>query len=251
MRDDILRHFRVAPERVAVVGNGVDAEEYRRTAADDALRRHGVDPARPYVLFVGRVSRQKGILHLVRAVRWLPPAVQLVLCAGTPDTPEVERELAAAVAEVRASRGGVIWIREMLDRASVIQLYSHAAVFCCPSVYEPFGIINLEAMACEAPVVATAVGGIPDVVRDGETGILVPVRLRGEAAVEPAEPERLSRELAAAAGGLLADPERARAMGRAGRRRVEACFSWRAVAKQTLALYESLTSGQPSASSDQ
>jgi glycogen synthase len=239
MRDDILRHFRVAPERVAVIGNGVDTEGYRPTGAADALGRYGIDRSRPYVLFVGRVSRQKGILHLVRALRWLPREVQLVLCASTPDTAELAAKLATAVAEAGASRGGLIWIREMVDRPTVVQLYSHAAVFCCPSLYEPFGIINLEAMACEVPVVASAVGGIPGVVQDGETGLLVPVeRLDQEGAFEPAQPEVFSRRLAEAIGALLADPARRRAMGVAGRRRAEALFSWRAVATQLLAVYE-------------
>jgi len=237
MRDDLLRLFQVAPERVVVIGNGVDTDEFQRVEADGALDRYGIDRGRPYVLFVGRISRQKGIGHLVRAARRLDPAVQLVLCAGSPDTPEAAAELEAAVADVQAARRGVVWIRGMAPRDALIQLYSHAAVFCCPSVYEPFGLINLEAMACETPVVASAVGGIPDVVVDGETGVLVPLALRG---TEPADPDAFAADLAAAIGRLLRDPARARAMGQAGRRRAVARFSWRAVAKQTLACYESL-----------
>jgi glycogen synthase len=240
MREDVLRLFEVSPEKVVVIGNGVDTDEYRRTASQAALARYGIDPARPYVLFVGRISRQKGILHLVRAIPDLPPSVQVVLCASAPDTPEIAAELEAAVTGVQAARPGVIWIREMADRPTVIQLYSHAAVFCCPSVYEPFGIINLEAMACEVPVVASAVGGIREVVADGETGMLVQVPLRSDVAFEPAHPARFSRDLAAALTRLLGDAERRRAMGLAGRRRAEALYSWRAVAKQVLAVYELL-----------
>jgi glycogen synthase len=240
MREDVLRLFDVSPQKVVVIGNGVDTDEYRRTASHAALPRHGIDPARPYVLFVGRISRQKGILHLVRAIPQLPPGVQVVLCASAPDTPQIAAELEAAVAAAQASRPGVIWIREMVDRPTVIQLYSHAAVFCCPSVYEPFGIINLEAMACEVPVVASAVGGIREVVTDGETGVLVQVPLHGDVAFEPADPAAFSRDLAAALSALLGDAERRRAMGLAGRRRAEALYSWRAVAKQVLALYKTL-----------
>lgn len=238
MRADILRLFAVAPEKVAVIGNGVDTDEFRPVASQAALGRYGVDPARPYVLFVGRISRQKGILHLVRAIPHLDPAVQVVLCASAPDTPDVAAEVDAAVAELCARRPGVIWIPEMVARPAVIELYSHAALFCCPSVYEPFGIINLEAAACQVPVVASAVGGIPEVVAHGETGLLVPVRLRAGAAFEPEDPDGFARDLAAAMAELLADPARRRTMGQAGRRRAEARFSWRAVAKQVLALYE-------------
>jgi glycogen synthase len=238
MRADVLRLFAVAPGKVTVIGNGVDTGEFRPVAGQAALRRYGIDPARPYVLFVGRISRQKGLLHLLRAVPRLDPGVQVVLCAGAPDTPEIAAEVEAAVAALRRRRPGVIWIPEMVDRRGLIELYSHAALFCCPSVYEPFGIINLEAAACEVPVVASAVGGIPEVVAHGETGLLVPVRLRPGAAFEPEEPEAFARDLAAAMAGLLADPARRRAMGRAGRQRAEARFSWRAVAKQVLGLYE-------------
>src|SRR5919106_258366 len=176
-RDDVLRLFDVQPARVHVIHNGIDPAEYRPTGATDALVRYGVDPARPYVLFVGRITRQKGIIHLVDALPEIDPGLQIVLCAGAPDTPEIGREMETHVAAATAQRRGVVWIREMLPRAEVIQLYEHAAVFCCPSVYEPFGIINLEAMACETAVVASRVGGIPEVVVPEETGLLIDLAL--------------------------------------------------------------------------
>ncbi|HTU03381.1 MAG TPA: glycosyltransferase, partial [Candidatus Sulfotelmatobacter sp.] len=234
------RLYRVAPEKVTVIHNGVDLEEYRPVADCSALRRYGIDLTRPYVLFVGRISRQKGILHLLHALPRLDPGAQLVLCASSPDTPELERELAEAVGHAQATRRGVIWIREMVSPSEAVQLYSHAAVFCCPSIYEPFGIINLEAMACQAPVVASAVGGIPEVVRDGETGLLVPVAQAAEGVFEPRDPEAFAQALSSAINLLLRDPERRVAMGRAGRRRTEAEFAWAVIADRVLALYESL-----------
>jgi glycogen synthase len=240
-RADVLSHFAVAPERVHVIGNGIDTEEYRPVATTAALERYGVDRSRPYLLFVGRITRQKGIVHLVRALRYLDSEIGVVLCAGAPDTPEIAGEMEAGVAEAKRSRDGVVWIPEMLDKPSVIELYSHATVFCCPSVYEPFGIINLEAMACETAVVASAVGGIPEVVVDGETGVLVPLQLAAHDPMSPADPDRFARDLAAAINGLVADASRASAMGRAGRLRAEASFSWRAIAERTVELYRSLT----------
>ena len=240
-RADVLSHFAVAPERVHVIGNGIDTEEYRPVATTAALERYGVDRSRPYLLFVGRITRQKGIVHLVRALRYLDPEIGVVLCAGAPDTPEIAGEMEAGVAEAKRSRDGVVWIPEMLDKPSVIELYSHATVFCCPSVYEPFGIINLEAMACETAVVASAVGGIPEVVVDGETGVLVPLQLAAHDPMSPADPDRFARDLAAAINGLVPDASRASAMGRAGRLRAEASFSWRAIAERTVELYRSLT----------
>jgi len=217
MRDDILAHFQVDPDRVVVIHNGIDPDQFRRTEARDVLARRGV--REPYVLFVGRITDQKGIFHLLEAAPKLPPGVQVVLCASAPDTPEIEARLKRAVPE----HPNVVWIGEMVPVHEVVQLYSHAAVFACPSVYEPFGLINLEAMACETPVVASAVGGILEVVEDGDTGLLV----------EPGRPEAL----AAAIRLLLEDPERSRAMGRAGRRRVEAQFSWTRVAARTREVY--------------
>jgi len=241
MRRDLLRHYTIAPERVHVIPNGVDTDTYRPAAGRTRLQRFGIDPARPYVLFVGRISRQKGLLHLIRAILGLSPGTQVVLCAGTPDTPEIAREVEAAVARVKAERSGIVWIPEMVDRATAVELYSHAAVFCCPSVYEPFGLINLEAMACEVPVVATAVGGIPEVVVDGETGRLVSVDLvEHDGVVEPSDPGRFARDLAGAINALLADPALRRTMGVKGRQRAEGLFSWAAVARRTYALYQAL-----------
>jgi glycogen synthase len=239
-RDDVLRHFDVAPERVHVIHNGIDAAFYAPDPATDALERHGVDPGRPYVLFVGRITRQKGIVHLVRAIRHLDPGFGVVLCAGQPDTPEIAAEMEAAVAEARAHRPDVVWIGEMVSRPDVRQLYSHAALFVCPSVYEPFGIINLEAMACETAVVASRVGGIPEVVVDGETGVLVPLELSADDPMSPADPDRYARDLADAVNRLMADGALRARMGAAGRRRAADHFSWSAIADETVALYRSL-----------
>jgi glycogen synthase len=241
MKEDVQNLYGVHPDRVRVIHNGIDPDEYRPRHDPDALRALGVDPEIPIVLFVGRITRQKGILHLVRAIRHLRPGVQVVLCAGAPDTPEIGAEMAALVEEVNYDAAvPVVWIPEMLDKPRVIALYSHAAVFVCPSVYEPFGIINLEAMACETPVVASAVGGIPEIVVPGETGVLVPIEAEGGGSVEPRDPEAFSRALAAAVNELMDDPDRRSAMGRAARARVEAHFSWRAIAGQTLAFYRDL-----------
>ncbi|MGB9739992.1 MAG: glycogen synthase [Chloroflexus aggregans] len=238
-RSDILRLFNVDPARVHVIYNGIDLNEYRKTRATDALERYGVDPNWPFVLFVGRITRQKGIIHLVNAIPQIDPTAQVVLCAGAPDTKEIGIEMEERVAAVSAQRPGVIWIREMLPRQDVIQFYSHAAVFCCPSVYEPFGIINLEAMACETAVVASAVGGIKEVVVPEETGLLVDPNLK-PGSFDPADPTAFSADLAAAINRLLADPTLREQFGKAGRRRVEQVFSWEAIAQQTVALYRSL-----------
>ena len=238
-RNDVLRLFDVAAERVHVIGNGIDPDEYRPTAAVDVLERLGIDAGRPFLLFVGRITRQKGIIHLVRAIEHIDPSLQVVLCAGAPDTPEIGREMEDGVARAAASRPGVIWVREMLKRADVIALYSAASVFCCPSVYEPFGIINLEAMACETAVVATAVGGIPEVVVAGETGLLVEPEL-APGTFDPVDPAAFSRRLADAVNRLAGDEVMRERFGRAGRRRVVEHFSWDAVAARTVALYRSL-----------
>ena len=240
-RADVLRLFDVDESRVHVIYNGIDPDFCRPDATTDALERHGVDPAIPYVLFVGRITRQKGIIHLVRAIRHLDPGIGVVLCAGQPDTPEIAREMEEGVRAAQAERDNVVWIGEMVSRTDVRQLYSSAAVFCCPSVYEPFGIINLEAAACETPVVASAVGGIPEVVVDGETGLLVPVDLRLDDPMSPVDPDRFERGLAAGINALMADPGARDAMGRAGRRRAVDRFGWESIAGQTVDLYRTLT----------
>jgi alpha-maltose-1-phosphate synthase len=239
-RNDVLRLFpSVSPDKVPVIHNGIDLQQYRKDPAVDALVKHGVDPERPYVLFVGRITRQKGIIHLVNAIPAIDPSIQVVLCAGAPDTPDIGREMTARVAEVSANRPGVIWIQEMLPRDQVIQYYSNAVVFCCPSVYEPFGIINLEAMACETAVVASAVGGIPEVVVPGETGLLVDLELK-PGTFDPVDPARFSRGLAEGINAVALDPVLREKFERNGRRRVEAHFSWSAIAERTLDLYRSL-----------
>jgi starch synthase len=250
MKEDVQNLYGVAPERVRVIHNGIDPDEYQPRHDPDGLRALGVDPDVPMVLFVGRITRQKGILHLVRALRHLRPGMQVVLCAGAPDTKEIGEEMAALVDEVkRDAPVQVVWIPQMLPKAQVISLYSHADVFVCPSVYEPFGIINLEAMACETPVVASAVGGIPEIVVPGETGVLVPIEAEGGGLVEPRDPEAFSRALADAVNALMEDPERRAAMGQAARARVLAHFSWQAIAAQTLDFYRDLLEmpGQPGA----
>ena len=237
---DVLRLFDVPEERVEVIYNGIDLAEYRKITTTAALEKYGVDPGTPFVLFVGRITRQKGIVHLVNAIKYMAPGFQIVLCAGAPDTPEIAAEMKAAVAEATARRAGVIWIEEMVEKATVYELYSHAAVFCCPSIYEPFGIINLEAMACETAVVASAVGGIKEVVVHGETGYLVPLEQMKESPFEPVNPDQFSRDLAARINGLMADPAQRERFGKAGRKRAEEKFSWASIARQVQGLYESL-----------
>lgn len=239
-KDDVLRLFDIPEERVPIIYNGIDLKEYQRTDSTAALAGFGIDLAQPYVLFVGRIARQKGIVHLVNAIKDLDPGFQVVLCAGAPDTPEIAAEMKAAVAAAQAQRGGVIWIEDMVDTPTKIELYSHAGVFVCPSIYEPFGIINLEAMACEVPVVASAVGGIKEVVVSGETGTLVPLDQLQESPFEPVDPARFARDLAGAVNELMRDPAKRRAFGLAGRRRAEAMFGWDAIAKRTVELYASL-----------
>ena len=246
---DLERLFNIQPERLHVIYNGIDLDEYHKVDSTTALRRYGIDPGQPFVLFVGRITRQKGIIHLVRAIQHMAAGFQVVLCAGAPDTPEIAKEMEDAVAQANAGRSGVIWIREMVDKPTVIELYSQAAVFCCPSIYEPFGIINLEAMACETAVVASAVGGIKEVVVDGETGFLVPLEQMQESPFEAVDPERFARDLAARINELMVDPEMRERFGRAGRKRAEEKFSWSAIAAQTQALYEGLLGpGRPAIS---
>jgi alpha-maltose-1-phosphate synthase len=239
-RRDIDRLFDVDPTRVHVIHNGIDLEQYRRVDSTASLKRHGIDPTKPYLLFVGRIARQKGIVHLVRAIQFMDKGFQIVLCAGAPDTPEIAVEMKEAVESAAQKRSDIIWIEEMVDREAVIELYSHAAVFCCPSIYEPFGIINLEAMACETAVVASAVGGIKEVVVDGETGFLVPLEQMKESPFEPTNPEKFSRDLAARINQLMKDRALREKFGHAGRKRAEEKFGWGAIAEKTKVLYRSL-----------
>ena len=239
-RRDIERLFDVDLTRVHVIHNGIDLEQYRKVDSTAALKRHGIDPTKPYLLFVGRIARQKGIIHLVRAIPFMDKGFQIVLCAGAPDTPEIAVEMKEAVKRAAKRRSDIIWIEEMVDREAVIELYSHAAVFCCPSIYEPFGIINLEAMACETAVVASTVGGIKEVVVDGETGFLVPLEQMKESPFEPTNPEKFSRDLAARINQLMKDRTLREKFGRAGRKRAEEKFSWSAIAEKTKMLYKSL-----------
>ena len=243
MRDDVLSAYpNVDPRRVHVILNGIDAEQYSADEGTDALERYGVDPAQPIVLFVGRITRQKGIVHLLEAAHRVDPRAQLVLAAGAPDTDEIAREMEAKVDRLKAERGNVIWIEKMLEKPEVIQLLSHATVFACPSIYEPLGIVNLEAMACGAAVVATNTGGIPEVVVDGETGLLVPFEPGDPATREPADPARFAADIAERVNALLADPDLAERMGRAGRERAVEKFSWSTIAGETVELYRSLVS---------
>ncbi len=241
MRQDVMALYEVPEDKVRVIPNGIDPDEYRPVERPDILQKHGVDPSKPFVLFVGRITRQKGIVHLVSAIEHLREGTQVVLCAGAPDTEDIAQEMEAAVAAARSEgRHDILWIADMLPRDETIALYAAAAVFVCPSVYEPFGIINLEAMACETAVVASAVGGIPGIVVDGETGVLVPLEARGATDFEPKDADRFSRDLAEAVNRLMDDEEVRRRMGEAGRRRVVEHYSWRAVAQRTVRFYEEL-----------
>ena len=238
---DVLRLFDVDPARVHVIHNGIDLDEYREQRDAAVLKRHGIDPAIPYVLFVGRITRQKGIVHLVRALRHLDPGIQVVLCAGAPDTPEIAQEMKSAVDGAKTVRAGIVWIEEMVPKDEIMALYSGAELFVCPSIYEPFGIINLEAMACGTPVVASSVGGIPEVVEHGETGLLVPVEQMTESPFEPIEAEKFARDLADAINELMRDEPRRRKMAEAARRRVEEHFSWTAIARRVADLYRGVS----------
>ena len=238
-REDLLGLFDVEPERVHVIHNGIDPTEYRPVEGRDALIRYGIDPERPYLLFVGRITRQKGIMHLVNAIPAIDPEMQIVLCAAAPDTPEIAREMEDGVARAATRGRAVLWVREMVSRPDVVQLYTHAAVFCCPSVYEPFGIINLEAMACETAVVASAVGGIPEVVVPDETGFLVDPHLQ-PGTFDSVDPAAFSHGLAQAINRLAWEPTLRHQFGIQGRNRVIAHFSWDSIAQRTIELYRSL-----------
>jgi starch synthase len=234
---DVLKFFQVPEERVHVIHNGIDLEEFHKVDTAHALTRHGIPVDEPYVLFVGRITRQKGIRYFIQALQYVDPDIPVVLCAGAPDTPAIAAETREAIEAVKANRGQIYWIQEMLDKSSLIEMYSHAGVFCCPSIYEPFGIINLEAMACEVPVVATAVGGIPEVVVDEVTGLLVPLDQHPEAPFTPKNPEGFAQDLADRINQLMRDPALRLPMGQAGRLRAEELFSWESIAKRTKDLY--------------
>jgi starch synthase len=239
-KKDILRLFNVDESKVPVIHNGIDLEEYRPVNRPDVLAKYGIAADKPFVLFVGRITRQKGIVHLVRAIEHLDPGMQVVLCAGAPDTPQIATEMQAAVAQAQAKHGDVIWIDAMVSNEDKIALYSHAAVFCCPSIYEPFGIINLEAMACGTAVVASAVGGIKEVVVPEETGLLVPLEQEQGGSFEALNPQQYARDLATAINRVMGDTELRERMAAAGRKRAEEHFSWHAVAEETHALYQKL-----------
>jgi starch synthase len=246
MKRDVHDLYGVPHHQIRVIHNGIDLEQYRPTFNRDRLREYGIDPDVPFVLFVGRITRQKGIIHLVNAIRFFHAGAQVVLCAGAPDTPEIAAEMDAAVERARRESGHkIVWIREMLAKDKVITLYTHAAIFVCPSVYEPFGIINLEAMACETPVVASAVGGIPEVVEHGETGLLVAPETASATEVEPRHPEQFSRDLATAVNVLLDDSGLRESMARKARARVEREFSWTSIAQQTAVFYEEVIGRYP------
>jgi alpha-maltose-1-phosphate synthase len=230
----------IDPDRIHVIYNGIDTDEYTPHPRTDVLDKFGIDPGKPSVVFVGRITRQKGVSYLLQAARHFDPSAQLVLCAGSADTPELGAEVESLVAELRATREGVFWIEQMLPKPEVIQILSHATVFACPSIYEPLGIVNLEAMACEASVVATATGGIVEVVVDGETGFLVPIEPGDDGTGAPRDPERFASDFAERVNAVLGDPDQASAMGRAGRRRAVESFAWPAIAEQTSTLYRSL-----------
>jgi starch synthase len=238
MREDVHSLYGVPRDKIRVIHNGIDLNQYRPKPDPSVLVRYGVDPSKPFVLFVGRITRQKGIIHLVEAIKSIREGVQVVLCAGAPDTPEIGREMAERVERARLeSSNPIVWIPEIVPKEDIITLYTQASLFVCPSVYEPFGIINLEAMACGTPVVASEVGGIIEVVVPGKTGLLVPVHAEGGTDFEPKDPAKFARDLADAINRLLDDPERLKEMGARSRERVEHFFSWTSIARWTMDFY--------------
>lgn len=244
MKKDVRALYGVDEQRIRVIYNGIDTGRFKLTQNPERIASYGIDPSRPYVLFVGRVTRQKGIIHLVNALAGLYAGTQVVLCAGAPDTEQIGREMRERVEAVRrAFEGPIVWISQMVPESDLVVLYSHAAVFVCPSVYEPFGIINLEAMACHTPVVAAAVGGIPEVVQHGKTGLLVPFAPAGDGDPEPRDPEQYAHDLASAINELMGSAQTRKQMGVAARRRVEDHFSWHSIARQTLEYYQLLQQG--------
>ena len=243
-KEDVLKHFDVDERKIEVVYNGINLKEYVSVKETSVLDTYGIDNNKPYVLFVGRITRQKGIIHLVNAIEYIDKNTQIVLCAGAPDTAAIGAEMKEAVAEASKTRDNIFWIDKMLDKKDVIQLYSHADVFCCPSIYEPFGIINIEAMACETAVVASAVGGIKEVVIEGETGLLISLEQQTSAPFEPVNPDQFSRDLAEGINILINNKSLRDKMAKNGRKRVEDFFDWTAIAKQTENIYKSLIKDQ-------
>jgi glycogen synthase len=239
-KEDVLKHFNVDESKIKVIYNGINLQQYVTTPETSTLDEYGVNKSKPYVLFVGRITRQKGIIHLVNAIKYIDPDTQIVLCAGAPDTPEIGKEMEDAVNEVKKTRKNVIWIDKMVTKEEIIQLYSHADVFCCPSIYEPFGIINIEAMACNTAVVASAVGGIKEVVVHGETGFLIPVEQQDAAPFEPINPDKFAKDLAEGVNKVINDSELRESMAIKGRKRVEEHFDWISIAKQVEELYKTL-----------
>jgi alpha-maltose-1-phosphate synthase len=241
MKNDLISLYDIDPDKVRVIYNGIDTDHFKKTENPEVLHKYGVDPQKPYVLFVGRITKQKGIIHLLEAIPYLEKGIQVVLCAGAPDTEEIAGKMRLKVDEAKSLFGNdIVWIKKCVNENDLISLYSHASIFVCPSVYEPFGIINLEAMACETAVVASSTGGIREVVKDGETGILVPFKpLQGDNG-GPMDPKLFSNDLAHAINSLLKSPEKIKDMASASRRRVEDMFTWKSIAKQTLNYYQDL-----------
>jgi starch synthase len=245
MQKDVQELYGVAADKVRIIYNGIDLEKYQPTFRTEVLRRYGINPEKPYILFVGRITHQKGIMHLLRAAKYLQDGVQVVLCATDPDTEELGLEVDRRIEELKAKEGReIIHVSSFVPLEDIVPLYSHAAIFVCPSIYDPFGIINLEAMACGTPVVATAVGGIKEVVAPQETGLLVPFKHPCPEDHAPLAAAELARDLAEAMNSLLSDPEKRRAMGKKARKRVEELFSWRQVARQTLDFSQEIISSE-------
>lgn len=238
MKRDVMQLYGVPEDRVQVIYNGIDPDFYKPTYEPAVLEKYGIDPNRPFVLFVGRITRQKGISQLVRAIRYITPKAQIVLCAGAPDTQELADECESLIGEAKKDRDGIIWIEEMMKHDELRVLYTYATVFATPSLYEPFGIINLEAMSCGTPVVGSAVGGIPEIIVEGETGFLVPLKHKSDTDFEPADPEAFQRDFASKLNTLLENPELAKKLGEASRKRAVDVFSWESIAKQTYEFYQ-------------
>ena len=240
MKQNVINLYGVDEKKVRVIYNGIDPEFYKPTFDEAILKKYGIDPQRPFVLFVGRITRQKGISQLIQAIPKISENAQIVLCAGAPDTPEIAEECKNLIAKAKEKRDGIIWVQEMLDHKELRVLYSHAAVFATPSLYEPFGIINLEAMACGTPVVGSRVGGIPEIIVENETGFLVTLDHKSDIDFSPNDPEKFQSELAEKLNRLLTNPELSKKMGEASRKRAESVFSWKSIAKQTVEFYKAL-----------